>query len=144
MELLVSYLYQIQLRTHAVLLLELFITEWPPWAIRRQSLHSNHRELLGFIHNLNLWMFLQKFVLSLWLSSPVSLAKYYLNWLRTFHPAPLNSYRINIFNFCWIILMIKWRAPFASKKWTILISHWRQAMVRFMIEFGFRLDGQIN
>jgi len=31
----------------------------------------------------------------------------------------------------------------ASKKWTMPIRNWRQAMVRFMIEFESRLDGHI-
>ncbi len=32
----------------------------------------------------------------------------------------------------------------ASKKWSMPIHHWRQAMVRFIIEFGDRLEKHIN
>ncbi|WP_071822454.1 hypothetical protein [Xenorhabdus bovienii] len=31
----------------------------------------------------------------------------------------------------------------ASKKWTMPIQNWRLAMVRFMIEFGDRLNGHV-
>jgi putative transposase len=32
----------------------------------------------------------------------------------------------------------------ASKKWTMPIHHWRQAMVRFIIEFGERLEKHLK
>ena len=32
----------------------------------------------------------------------------------------------------------------ASKKWSMPIHNWRQAMVRFIIEFGDRLEKHIN
>ncbi|MFT5840870.1 MAG: putative transposase [Flavobacteriales bacterium] len=32
----------------------------------------------------------------------------------------------------------------ASKKWSMLIRNWRQAMVRFIIDFGERLEKHLK
>jgi hypothetical protein len=40
----------------------------------------------------------------------------------------------------WVTSLI----PEASKKWTMTIQNWRQAMSRFIIEFEDRLEKHIN